>query len=381
MFGPTLWVELTDTFFSAYTADGVRRKKMKQVFKRIIPQKYRYQLRQMKNKLDYQVLLLLSRIPFLIPFYYAALSKSFHREYRGVINGRLKNRQEIHSKQGTQYRLRRHIHGLEKGLMMVPRRAIFGVDYIEETVSCLDQASRNQEISHPLEIKWAHDTLTEYFSVVASHPVIDKARQRFENISISHQSDTFCVPYKRDLAEALSVSYQQLYSLAVRRKSVRWYLQQPVPRELIDKAILVASHSPSACNRQPYEFRIFDDPLLVSQLVSLPSGTRGFQDNIPVVAVVVGSLRAYANEWDRHLIYIDGALASMSFMLALETLGLSSCPLNWPDIGTLEKKMASLLNLEPDERVIMLISIGYPHPDRLVAYSQKKGLELLRRYN
>ena len=74
-------------------------------------------------------------------------------------------------------------------------------------------------------------------------------------------------------------------------------------------------------------------------------------------------------------------MASMAFMYALETVGLASCGLNWHDSGTQEKRMSSLLGLSPSERVIMLISIGYPDPDGMVAYSQKKDLELLRSYN
>ena len=81
------------------------------------------------------------------------------------------------------------------------------------------------------------------------------------------------------------------------------------------------------------------------------------------------------------MIYIDGALAAMSFVLALETLGLSSCMINWPDVEQQERKLARLLHLEPDERPVMQIAIGYPDPLGLVPYSGKKSLERIRRYN
>jgi nitroreductase len=354
---------------------------MKQILKRVIPEKYRRKLRQMLNSLDYQVLKFLSKVQFLAPLYYALFSPAFKREYQTVIQGRLKNRQEINTKQGTQFRLRRYIHGIEKGLLMMPRRDIFGLDYIEETVRSFEQTVGNPGISSPSEMKWASDVLKEYFSGVAHHPVIDRARQRFEAIPALNYNGSLYVPHKREISLNPPVNYEDLISLAQQRKSVRWYLPTPVPRELIDKAICLAAYSPSACNRQPFEFRVFDAPELVAKVTSLPTGTRGFRQNIPVVVAVVGKLRAYATEWDRHLIYIDGSLASMAFMLALETLGLSSCSLNWPDIGALEKKMAEYLNLDRDERVIMLIALGYPDPDGMVASSQKKDLDLLRRYN
>src|SRR5690606_17043943 len=148
-----------------------------------------------------------------------------------------------------------------------------------------------------------------------------------------------------------------------------------------DKALLVARQSPSACNRLPYEFRIFDDPDMVRQVASIPFGAAGYGHQIPTIAVVVGRLNHYFSPRDRHVIYVDGALAAMGFMLALETLGLSSSVINWPDFEPLESKMQKTLGLDYDERVIMLIAIGHADPDRLIPLSEKKSLDILRRYN
>ena len=71
----------------------------------------------------------------------------------------------------------------------------------------------------------------------------------------------------------------------------------------------------------------------------------------------------------------------MAFMLALETVGLASCAINWPDFEPLERKMQRTLGLELHERPIMLIAIGYADPNGLVAYSQKKELGSFRSYN
>ena len=158
-------------------------------------------------------------------------------------------------------------------------------------------------------------------------------------------------------------------------------MQKPVPREMIDRAIAVAALSPSACNLQPFEFRVFDDAELTREVASIPTGTVGFGHNFPVVVALIGKLHAWPSEPDRHLIYIDASLAAMAFLLALETQGLSSCCLNWPDLEPQECRLAKLLGLEPDERVIILIALGYPDPEGLVAYSQKKPLAELRSFN
>jgi len=167
----------------------------------------------------------------------------------------------------------------------------------------------------------------------------------------------------------------------VKCRSVRWYEDKKVPRQAVDKAIEIAGLSPSACNRQPYYFHVIDDPELLDKVVRLPMGTAGYSSNIPMMIVLVGQMRNYFHERDRHLIYIDGSLAAMSLVYALEVQGLSSCCINWPDIPVREKAMADLLSLNEDERPIMCVSVGYPDPDGMVAYSAKKPLAEIRRFN
>lgn len=321
--------------------------------------------------------------PRLASLYYAFLSKDFDREHQAVLRGKRKHVEYADRNQSNRYLLRRNTHRLEKGLLMRPRRDVFGLDYIAETVQAyrLGVTASSLSAAQLDELKWSHDVLEQYFGVVAPHPLVDSLRQEFQRLSFPTVGTTPYVPYKRDLTQDCSVSYNDLVQLSYRRRSVRWFLDQPVPRELIDQAITVAALAPSACNRQPFEFRIFDDPELVQKVAATPMGTKGFSHNFPVIVVLVGKLSAYPYERDRHVIYIDSSLAAMSFMYALETLGLSSCPINWPDIEHLEVKMANLLRLEVDERPIMLIALGYPDPDGMVAYSQKKSLDELRRFN
>ncbi|WP_442589253.1 nitroreductase family protein [Pedobacter sp. AW31-3R] len=244
----------------------------------------------------------------------------------------------------------------------------------------------NQDNSNP-QLKWFKDVISEYFAHIASNDAfIESLGQRFNTI-LSSDLNADCndltksVPYKRLHENRSNISYDEFFRLSKQRRSVRWYLKKPVPRELIDKAILAANQSPSACNRQPFEFRIIDDPELVSKVIKYPMGTTGYGHSIPVMVVIVGNLDAYFDERDRHVIYIDASLAAMSMMLALETLGLSSCAINWPDINDREYKMSQFLNLQPHQRTIMCMGVGYPDPDGLVAFSEKRNLTQIRKYN
>lgn len=327
-----------------------------------------------------------SRSRFGSAAYYFFFSTTFWREQQAVLRGRVNYDRVVRSRTSSPYLLRRNVHRLEKGLIMRPRRDVFAVDYIEETVDCFHQqcegAAAAEGVASSEELQWAEDVLARYFAVVDGHPSVDRARARYE----SSRREMSCsgaglAPYARNLDEAPGVGYEGLLGLARRRRSTRWFLPFPVDRELIDKAVTVASLSPSACNRQPYRFHIFDDPADVVRVAGVPMGTVGFSQNFPAVVVVVGRQRAYFSERDRHVIYIDASLAVMSFVLALETMGLSSCCINWPDVESREREMANLLQLAPDERVIMLVAVGHPDPTGLVPYSQKMPLESVRTYS
>lgn len=315
----------------------------------------------------------------------SALASSSVRETEAVLVGIRTYKESLCSPKRTLALLRRNTHRLEKGLIMRPRRRLFALDYIMETVACYEMCLHNcnsKPSFDPVELTWAHDVMQRYFAEVGSDPVVERARERFNALSrCDFPHERPFAPYVRDLSIPLRISFSDLHELALRRRSVRWFEPRPVPRELIDKAIVVAGLSPSACNRQPFEFRIFDDPELVRRVAALPGGVGGYAANIPVIAVVVGQLWHFENERDRHLIYTDSSLAIMSFLFALEVQGLSSCCINWPDIKEKEEKMANLLALGRDERPVMLVALGYPEPTAHVPYSAKKPVELLRSYN
>ncbi|HQH26954.1 MAG TPA: nitroreductase family protein [Oligoflexia bacterium] len=322
--------------------------------------------------------MLISCSGVLCSIYYAFFSRAFRREQRAVISGILE--QSARSAEGFSFfRLRRNIHRIEKGLVMKPRRDVFALEYIGETVDFFEKCHKSACLErHGEELQWASDVLRVYFDNVGDHEIVRKAKTRFDAVCSTAISGK--VPYKRGEA-AHPWTYEEFLALAQRRKAVRWFLPKPVPRELIDKALEAAALSPSACNRQPFIYRIFDDPVLVEKISALPHGTMGFSSNIPVACALVGDLSAYLFERDRHTIYVDASLSAMTFMLALESVGLSSCPVNWPDIEAFEKQGESVLKLKKHERIIMFLAIGWADPEGLVAYSEKKNLEQIRRYN
>jgi nitroreductase len=339
-------------------------------------------IRSTLNYLDRLATLVFGKARLTARAFYSLLNSRFAREQAAVLRGRSLFGASAMGESDPQ--LRRNTHRLEKGLLMRPRAPTFATDYIAETVAAFERACLSPR-HDPAEWAWAHDVLSEYFRVVRPTEAVSTAEQRFRAAESLTQAapppptSAGRIPKARAETALAQVPYEQFLALCRQRRSVRWFEQRLVPRELLEKAVLAAAEAPSACNRQPFVFRLFDVPEQASRIASIAMGTGGYAHQLPALIVVVGDFSSFAHERDRHLPYIDGALASMQLMLALETLGLASCPINWPDVEALERRMDRALELPVHMRPIMLMAVGYPDPSGGVAHSEKKPVSLLLR--
>lgn len=337
-------------------------------------------IRDLVDRLDRVLLPAAASGGLIASAYYLLCSRQFRREHRAVLAGRLAYYRSLEQSLHSSPLLRRNVHRLEKGLVMQPRTAVFAEDYIEETVA---EFARLREAGalDAGELKWAADVLDDYFAAVSDTPRVAAARAAFAAVprSAPDANGARSVPQPRSAWVPASVSYEQFMALCRRRRSVRWFEQRPVPREQVLQAVAAAAQAPSACNRQPFVFRYFDDAAQAQRVAGHAMGTAGYGGNIPALLVVLADLSCYPEERDRHVAYIDAALASMQLMLALETLGLASCPINWPDIEHRERLMARELELPWHVRPVMLLAVGYADPAGGIPYSAKKPAEALLR--
>lgn len=349
---------------------------MKVLLKKILPENiFNYLKKNYLINKD-RVIRLFAKKIWLSSIYYTLFSKSFRREFYSVINGKGSYLKSLNNINKSSPLLRRNIHRLEKGLIMRPRRSIFAESFILETVSCFEKAMHTEGVELK-ELKWANDILSLYFSVVDKTEIIKESEDKYRRINLENlvKDTELYIPYEKKDSISSSLKFEDIKKLFKARRSTRWYLDKKVNTNLVIEAANAAGFAPSACNRQPYRFVYITEKNKVGDVARCVKGTVGFLENIPSIMVVIGDLSCYEFERDRHLIYIDSSLATMQLVLALETLGLSSCILNFPDIEESEDKIKKLIPIEKYERVIMLISIGYPDPSGCIPYSQKKTNE------
>ncbi len=311
------------------------------------------------------------------------LAKALRAESKATMAGLRALQDQFSRSISTVPNLRRSIHVLEKGLCFPDRKKIFGLNFIGPAVNLYAEALENSKVSKS-ELKWASDVLNKYFQAVDHEaPEIKDSHKKFSSLPLLESSSehTFS-PYREidipSYAKRFTSSgidaLDQFHELCRSRRSHRHFKKEPVPIETVRHAITAALESPSACNRQPFDYYMATEPEMIRNICKLPLGVRGYGDDLPAMIVVVGNLGCYDETRDHHLIYIDSALATMTLMLALTSSGLGSVPINWPDIPEKHQQMRELLNLKPWQVPVMLIGLGVPDPDTMIAYSSKRSV-------
>lgn len=289
-------------------------------------------------------------------------SGTFFAMYTGILRNN-KSRKNI-------FNLRRDVHRIEKGLSFPNRRRIFAQDYIRVAVDRFSQCLKNETIDVATK-DWATAVFNKYFTVVQHVGDIKIAYEIFSQLQEDNKKPHY-IPYKSLERPPTDISYQRLLQLAQRRRSVRFFLDKEVDKELVGQAMEVALQAPSACNRQSYRFIFYNDAGQAQEIAKIPGGVRGYE--VPSIVVVVAKYEGYFDERDMLVPFIDASLAVMSFEFALETLGLSSVSINWSQNPKINREIRNKVPLQEDECVVMMVGIGYADPEGKIAYSKKRAV-------
>ena len=71
------------------------------------------------------------------------------------------------------------------------------------------------------------------------------------------------------------------------RRSIRKFLDKPVPTDLIQQVLRSAMYAPSACNQQPWQFVVIDDRALLRAVPKINSYA-AMAAEAPVAILVCG---------------------------------------------------------------------------------------------
>lgn len=155
------------------------------------------------------------------------------------------------------------------------------------------------------------------------------------------------------------VSPESLLALLKGRRSIRRYLPDPVPENMVHQLLEAGRWAPSAANRQPWAFIVVQDETIrrgVAQQAGFLFTRWAHAEEAPLLIVLCADGR---NPVDRPLLRENVGLAGAQIMLQAKSLGLGSC---W--IGALDRKaIADLLKLPDHMEIVGLLTVGFPAED------------------
>lgn len=154
-----------------------------------------------------------------------------------------------------------------------------------------------------------------------------------------------------------------MFELLKKRRSIRKYQKEKVPRPEIEKILRAALMSPSSHNSKPWEFIVVSNPDLLNLLSSSKVQSCKFlKDAALGIVVLVDPQRT--DVWIE-----DAAIAAFIIHLMAEDLSLGSCWIqirnrNYNDECTSDQYIKKLLSIPDKYQVEAIVAIGHPAADK-----------------
>lgn len=228
--------------------------------------------------------------------------------------------------------------------------------------------------------------------------------ENYEDDGVAHnvEEDVLHVPYSppRYLENTMVERSKDFYSIMNQRRSVRFISPEPVPREVIDNVIRTAGTAPSGAHTEPWTFVVVSDPdtkhqirLIVEEeeevnykqrmgdkwvhdLARLKTNwIKEYLDVAPYLILIFKQTYGILPNGKKKTHYYNEISVCIScgiLLAALQNVGLvtvTSTPLNCgPQLRQLLKRPAN-------EKLLMLLPVGYPASDATVPDLTRKPLD------
>lgn len=201
--------------------------------------------------------------------------------------------------------------------------------------------------------------------------------------------------------KALLASYDSLYGLVIKRRSIRYFKKDIIPKETIEKILELARYTATGHNEENIFYTVVQDPDLLKGFVNEittnvqnfvdkyedPEGRRSLMAVLPkelmekagdLVQDFKRKLRDITNgkevwTWNTQIIIIHSpknsatlkencSLAAENIMLAAESLGLGTCSLGYAtSILNQFRSVSKLVKIPRTHVVGYTLAIGYPN--------------------
>lgn len=191
----------------------------------------------------------------------------------------------------------------------------------------------------------------------------------------------------------------EFYTIMRRRRTVREYSSQEVPRAVIEQCLLTAGTAPNGANLQPWHFVVVSDPTIKKQIREAaeeeerdfyerrapkewlealePLGTdwhKPFLEEAPLLIVVMAesySVREDGEHVKNYYVQESVGIATGFLVAACHMAGLVTLTHTPSPMGFLN----DILGRPKNERPYLILVVGYPTDDVQVPAITKKPLD------
>lgn len=256
----------------------------------------------------------------------------------------------------------RWYHTIEKGLAYVNFRVGFGNNNINSLLTAMENYIADGYSSETFFYRTALSTLKAYQDKNLKYGLKnEKLDERIKKLPGEPNNAGGIISFshiEKDMIQNLG--YAEFIN---NRHSLRHFSNQPVDMETVKRALELAQHTPSACNRQGWRTRVIINKEILKNVLANQNGNEGFGNEIDKLILVTSDLRCFNRDREIYQAFIDGGMYAQSILNALHYENIATIPLSASLTTVQEKNVRKMLGMHDAEVFIIFIGIGN-YPDK-----------------
>ena len=278
--------------------------------------------------------------------------------------------------QKANYDLLQLAHRLEKGLLIETPKLMWGWEKANRIVELLDV---NDD---PFSTQTAKAVLSAFLSA-KSKSQYEEDRQKYQEFI----DKTHFVPEDEDGTKKMggtikvekpvftSEEFSSIEKMFNTRHSCREFATDPVPDEIISRAVELALRCPSACNRQPFKVYVITPNKLESKL------GHKLQYKAGKTLIITGDVRAFTSgellDW-----IVSPSIFVGYLTLALHSLGIGSCVIRKDLVkhSRYNEALKEVAGIGESERIILEMFVGYYKNQYMVPMSNRTAAKSIMKF-
>lgn len=156
------------------------------------------------------------------------------------------------------------------------------------------------------------------------------------------------------------------------RRSVRAYLDKPVPKEQIDVILEAGTWAPTGMRREPWRFIVIEDKKLIKYVSdetkvavkeAMPPLAKQFSTDADIVCYDAPTLILVCTEKDSqwsHVNLLDSVLAAQNMFLKAYEMGLGTCYMGFVELLNSKPDVLKKMGVPENYDLTVPFILGYP---------------------